>query len=65
MSYEDEYRCGRGPKVQETAAWLTEHAFHGEHVRDDPKEQPPAGSYHIGRIRCPCGASHVFKEDVR
>lgn len=54
-----DYRCNKLPPARTREAWNEEHGPHGEPTRDDPKEQPPPGTYRIRAFRCPCGARFV------
>lgn len=60
---EMDYRCNKLPPAKTREAWNAEHRAHGEPARDDPKEQPPPGTYRLIGWRCPCGARLVGMEE--
>lgn len=49
-------------RVVTTAKWIAIHGPHGKHRTQPAEHQPPAGSYRINLLICPCGAKHVIVE---
>lgn len=51
--------CTLVNKIKSESEWRAEHQQHGEPEKVYPKQQPPAGTYKIVHLCCPCGAVNV------
>lgn len=59
MSEQEGERSCKQFRVRSTAEWLVIHQPHGEISKLRNEHQPPAGSYDLYTLVCPCGAKHV------